>query len=94
MGSPVFENPQGTDMPGKPAKLVEMVYTSLRYMEIGSSLFSPNRKAGVGEVGVRIASTSSKALSKKKKMVTLLSRRLLEFSKPRPAPKNFLLMNP
>jgi hypothetical protein len=52
-----FVKPQGTEIAGRPARLVEIVYISLRYIEIGSSLFSPNLKAAVGEVGVKIAST-------------------------------------
>ena len=53
----------GYGNPGKPARLVEMVYTSLRYMEMGHH-FSPKLKRGCGEVGVRMASTSANAFSK------------------------------
>ena len=43
-----------------------------RYMEMGSLLFSPNRKAGVGAVGVRITSTSSNTRVKSSRIKVLV----------------------
>ncbi len=54
MGSPPAVKPQGTEIPGIPARLVEIVKMSERYICIGSSVFSPILKAGVGVVGVRM----------------------------------------
>ncbi len=54
----------GTDNPGMPARLAVTVKMSARYMASGSSAFSPSRNAGVGVVGVTIASTSANASSK------------------------------
>ena len=64
MGNPVLENPQGNEIAGRPARFVEIVKMSLKYIEIGSFDFSPDLKAGFGAVGVIIASTFSKALRK------------------------------
>ena len=50
--------------PQLPARLQEMVKMSERYICIGSSDFSPILNAAVGVVGVRMASTVSKALRK------------------------------
>jgi hypothetical protein len=44
-------------MPGSPARLTPIVYTSQRYIARGLAAFSPSLKAAVGLVGVRIAST-------------------------------------
>ena len=62
MGSPDWVRPQGTLMPGMPAKLVDRVNTSTRYMVRGSSSFSPILNAGMGETGVMRKSTSSNTL--------------------------------
>ena len=48
--------PQLTLSPGTPARFPEMVKMSDRYICRGSSVFSPNLKAGVGDVGVTITS--------------------------------------
>jgi hypothetical protein len=44
--------------------LAVIVKTSAKYISSGFSVFSPNLKAGVGVVGVRIKSTFSKTFSK------------------------------
>ena len=64
MGSPAAVKPQGTEIPGIPARFVEIVKISERYICIGSPVFSPIRKAGVGVVGVRITSHFANASSK------------------------------
>ncbi len=64
MGSPLEENPAGTEIPGIPAILAERVKISLKYMVNGSSLFSPILKAGDGATGDKIKSQVSKALEK------------------------------
>ncbi len=51
-GRPSRDSPAGTEIAGKPAKLIGTVNTSSRYMVSGSSIFSPIANAGVGEVGV------------------------------------------
>ena len=61
MGRPACVYPQGTEMPGMPARFVEIVKMSERYIWSGSSIFSPILKAGVGVVGVRITSQLLKA---------------------------------
>src|SRR3990167_5031363 len=55
--------PIGTEMAGIPVRFAGTVNISRRYIESGS-LFSPMRTAGVGVVGVAIASTDRKALLK------------------------------
>ena len=52
--------PHGTDIPGSPARLTEMVKMSDRYILSGSSVFSPSRKAVVGATGAAIRSQLSK----------------------------------
>ena len=64
IGRPAAVKPQGTEMPGFPARLVEMVKISERYICKGVSVFSPILNAGVGVVGVRITSHFWKASSK------------------------------
>ena len=64
MGSPFDENPQGTEMPGIPARFAERVKTSDKYMVSGSSTISPILKAGVGATGDRITSQLSNAFLK------------------------------
>ena len=61
MGSPSDEKPQGTESPGRPARLQGTVYMSARYMLSGSLVLAPSWKPATGEVGVRMASTDSKA---------------------------------
>jgi len=61
MGNPVLDRPHGTETPGIPAKDAVTVKISARYIERGSSAYSPNLKAAVGVVGVTIASTTLKA---------------------------------
>jgi len=51
MGSPAPSVPKGIDAAGCPARLVGIVQMSLRYIVSGSSVFSPSRQAGVGDVG-------------------------------------------
>ncbi len=55
-GNP-WSKPQGTDMDGSPAMLGGRVQTSLRYIRTGSAVFSPKRKATVGETGAANTST-------------------------------------
>ena len=55
-------------MPGTPARFTGIVVTSLRYIWIGSSTFSPRRNAVVGADGVAITSTSANAASKSRWM--------------------------
>lgn len=64
MGKPSCDAPHGTDIPGNPAMLHEIVNTSARYIFSGSSRFSPSLNAGVGVVGVQMTSTFSNAASK------------------------------
>ena len=64
MGRPPELKPQGTEIPGIPARLAEMVKMSDRYMVRGSASFSPRRKAGVGDTGQAIRAQSLKAVSK------------------------------
>ena len=51
-----LENPKGTLMPGKPAKLVEVVKISFRYIFSGSADLSPSLKAGEVVTGLNSAS--------------------------------------
>jgi hypothetical protein len=67
MGRPLLVRPQGTLMPGKPARLQLRVKTSARYMSTGLAR-SPRRNAAVGEVGDRMTSHCSKAWSKSRLM--------------------------
>jgi hypothetical protein len=62
MGRPFLVKPQGIEIPGIPAKLVEIVKISERYIFRGSSIFSPILKDGVGLVGVMRQSHFLKAL--------------------------------
>ena len=73
MGSLSFVNPHGTDMPGIPARLHDMVKMSDRYMVSGSWVFSPSLKAGVGHVGVAITSHVLNASSKSRFISALTS---------------------
>ena len=66
--APRTEKPQGTEMPGMPPRLAEMVKISDRYMVRGSSTFSPRRKAGVGATGVAITWQCSNAASKSRRI--------------------------
>jgi len=66
--------PQGNDTAGKPARLAEIVKISDKYILKGSSVRSPILKAQVGEVGVRITSTSPKALIKSS-LISVRTRR-------------------
>ena len=63
-GVPSDDSPAGTLRPGSPAMFTVTVKISFRYISTGSPDFSPIAKAGPGVVGVRIASTSSNAVSK------------------------------
>ena len=56
--------PAGIDIPGRPAKLVEIVKMSSRYIFTGSSPLELNPNAGVGDVGPTIKSTSLNAAVK------------------------------
>ena len=49
--------PTGRLMAGRPARLTAETKMSARYIDTGSSVFSPARKAGVGVVGVSSRST-------------------------------------
>jgi hypothetical protein len=60
-GNPSPDRPAGTETAGRPARLLGTQKTSLRYMAMGSSIFSPTAKAAEGAVGARMTSTSSKA---------------------------------
>ena len=53
-------NPAGRLIAGEPVRFAVMVKMSDRYIWSGSSLFWPNRNAGVGLVGINTASTSSR----------------------------------
>ena len=64
MGSPRELTPHGTEIPGIPARLAEMVKMSDRYMVRGSASFSPRRNGGVGDTGQAIRAHSRKAESK------------------------------
>ena len=48
-------------MPGRPARFTVTVNTSFRYIETGSSVFSPSAKAGPGVAGVSSTSHFLKA---------------------------------
>ena len=61
MGRPLLLKPPGTDIPGRPARLVDRVKMSERYMASGSSTFSPFFQAGVGETGEISRSHDSQA---------------------------------
>ncbi len=56
--------PQGTEIPGIPARLAVTVKMSQRYIWSGSAVFSPDVKAGNGEVGPAITSHVSNAFRK------------------------------
>ena len=56
-GWPFKSCPAGIDMAGNPAKLIGTVKISFKYIETGSSVFSPIEKAELGVDGVSIAST-------------------------------------
>ena len=72
-GSPLESNLAGTEIPGSPARFTVTVNTSFRYILIGSSsLISPRAKAGLGVVGVRIASTPSLNTSSKSFLINVL----------------------
>ncbi len=68
MGRPEVVRPQFTLIPGIPARFAEMFRISERYIWSGSSIFSPNLKAAVGEVGVTITSQCWKAWVKSSRM--------------------------
>ena len=59
-----FVLPTGMEIPGMPAKSAVTVKMSAKYIANGSSVFSPSLNAGVGVVGVTIASTLANASSK------------------------------
>src|SRR5690606_11611407 len=67
-GRPSLFSPAGTEMPGRPARLVVTVKTSFRYMVRGSICLSPIAKAADGVDGVRMASTLPQTLSKSSAM--------------------------
>ena len=54
MGNSALLKPQGTEIPGIPARLADIVKTSDRYRARGSSAFSPIFQAGVGVKVTRI----------------------------------------
>ena len=56
-GYPFASIPAGIDIAGKPAKLIGTVNISFKYIDTGSSVFSPILKAELGVYGVRMAST-------------------------------------
>src|SRR5207249_2101325 len=56
IGKP-FDRPMGTDIAGTCARFAVQTNRSARYIETGSSTFSPALKAGVGVVGVKRRST-------------------------------------
>ena len=55
-GKPLLCQKSGIDMEGRPVRLEKTVKMSARYIEMGSSVFSPILKAVVGELGRMIAS--------------------------------------
>ena len=55
-------------MAGMPARLTGIVQTSDRYIEYGSAIRSPSRKATVGEVGDSRKSTFAKASAKSRRI--------------------------
>src|SRR2546423_2302439 len=57
-GSP-SERPHGIERPGNPAMLTGSVHASDRYIETGSAIRAPKRKATVGLVGATSASKPS-----------------------------------
>src|SRR5690606_1847077 len=63
-GRPSSARPEGSEMPGVPARLAGMVAMSFMYIAVGSSIFSPRRKATVGAVGEASTATLSKAAAK------------------------------
>ena len=63
-GYPLLSNPPGIEIAGKPARFTGTVKISFRYMDTGSSVFSPILKAELGVEGVNIASTLLYASSK------------------------------
>src|SRR5690606_32812836 len=68
-GSPSsLARPDGTEMPGTPARFAGIVARSFAYIASGSSSFSPRRKAVVGADGVAMTSTLSNASAKSRWM--------------------------
>ncbi|MNV92536.1 hypothetical protein D3C71_1871480 [compost metagenome] len=61
--------PHGTLMPGRPARLVESVKMSARYICTGSAVFSPSFHATVGATGPMITSHWLKARWKSSAMM-------------------------
>src|SRR4051812_8799055 len=64
IGIPSASKPHGSDRPGSPARLTEIVKISDRYICSGSSVFSPILNAVVGAVGVMMTSQFLNASSK------------------------------
>src|SRR3989344_793936 len=64
IGNPFFVNPHGMDREGIPDRLDGAAKISDKYILIGSSTFSPIKNGGVGQTGIRIESTFSKAFEK------------------------------
>lgn len=60
--------PQGTEIPGTPARFAGTVKTSARYISRGFAVFSPSLKADDGVVGVAMTSHDAKAVSKSRRM--------------------------
>ena len=56
MGIPCLSLAMGKEMAGTPVKLASTVKISARYISTGFFVFSPNLKATVGLVGIRIKS--------------------------------------
>ena len=56
-GYPAASWPAGMDIAGRPAKFTGTVKISFKYIETGSSFFSPILNAELGVDGVKIAST-------------------------------------
>ena len=54
-GKPLVSKPQGILMAGSPAKFTGTVNRSDKYIESGSLVKSPFRKAVVGQVGVLLS---------------------------------------
>ena len=63
-GSPLLVKPQHCDSAGTPARFGATVKTSARYICSGSPMRSPNRNAGIGDVGVTMASHLLNAAAK------------------------------
>ena len=62
MGRPAAVKPHGTDIPGIPARLADIVKISDKYICRGSSAFSPILKAAVGDTGDKMTSQHSAQL--------------------------------